>query len=101
MSTQVLQELCVNLQRKVEPPLDTSTVRLVIQVYSRWEVAVNTAQSILDALEVQDRYKLSFWDALVVQAAQSHGAATIYTEDLSDGQEYGSVRVLNPFAAVR
>jgi predicted nucleic acid-binding protein len=37
-----------------------------------------------------------FWDALVVQAAQVAGAEILYSEDLSDGQTYGTVRVINP-----
>lgn len=59
---------------------------------------MNTGESILEALELEDRYRISFWDALVVQAAQASGAEVLYSEDLSDGQTYGSVRVVNPFA---
>ena len=42
-------------------------------------------------------HQISFWDALILQAAQSAGVAILYTEDLSDGQRYGTVRVVNPF----
>jgi len=42
---------------------------------------------------------VSFWDALVIEAAQASGAEILYSEDLSDGQHYGGVRVSNPFAA--
>ena len=41
--------------------------------------------------------QISFWDALVVQAAHVSGAEILYSEDLSDGQRYGAVRVINPF----
>ncbi|MGC2527727.1 MAG: hypothetical protein WA639_08260 [Candidatus Acidiferrum sp.] len=44
----------------------------------------------------EGRYVISFWDALVVQAAGSCGAEVIYSEDLGDGQNYGEVRVINP-----
>jgi predicted nucleic acid-binding protein len=52
--------------------------------------------SILEALDLEARYQISFWDALVIQAAQAAGAEILYSEDLSDGQRYGTVRVKNP-----
>ncbi|MEX2229416.1 MAG: hypothetical protein WEB13_07230 [Dehalococcoidia bacterium] len=58
-------------------------------------MVVNGGDSILEALELEARYQLSFWDALVVQAAQVAGAEILYSEDLSDGQRYGTVRVKN------
>ena len=59
---------------------------------------VNDGNSILAALELQERYQISFWDALVIHAAQTAGVATLYSEDLSDGQQYGGVQVRNPLA---
>jgi predicted nucleic acid-binding protein len=44
------------------------------------------------------RYRVSFWDALIIQAAESAGASTLYSEDLAHNQLYGTVRVSNPFA---
>ena len=65
--------------------------------YLTWQVIVNGGEAILDALDIEKRYQISFWDALIVQAAQSSGAEVLYSEDLADGQHYGSIRVLNPF----
>lgn len=96
LSTQVLQELTVNLRRKTARPLSTKETRKVIEDYARWEVVVNTAESVLEALDLEGRYRISFWDALIVQAAGSCGAAVLYSEDLADGQSYGGVRVVNP-----
>ena len=96
LSTQVLQELCVNLRRKTSRPLSVEETRGLIQDYLSWEVVINTAESVLQALDIEVRCKISFWDALVVQAAASSGATILYSEDLSDGQTYGSVRVINP-----
>ena len=101
VSTQVLQELCVNLRRKAGQPLDMKNTREIVTDYLSWEVVVNTGESILEAQEIENRHGISFWDALVVQAAESSGAAVLYSEDLSDGQRYGSVRVVNPLAAGR
>jgi predicted nucleic acid-binding protein len=66
-----------------------------------WHVVVNTAESIVEALAIESRYKISFWDALIVQAAGVSGAEILYSEDLSDGQSYGSVRVVNPLREVK
>ena len=96
LSTQVLQELCVNLRRKPSHPLSAEETRGLIQDYLSWEVVINTGESVLQALDIEVRYKISFWDALVVQAAGSSGATILYSEDLSDGQTYGLVRVINP-----
>lgn len=96
VSTQVLQELCVNLRRRAGRPVDAKTTREIVTDYLSWDVKVNTGDSILEALEIEERYGISCWDALVVQAAQASGAEVLYSEDLSDGQRYGTVRVENP-----
>ena len=99
LSTQVLQELAVNLRKKARRPLDAKATRDVIADYLTWHVVVNNGESILEALDLESRYRVSFWDALVLQAAQASGAELLYSEDLSDGQHYGSVQVVNPFTA--
>ncbi len=96
LSTQVLQELCINLRRKIARPISVEEVRQLIQDYMSWEIVVNTAESVIRALEIEVRYKISFWDALVLHAAESAGAAILYSEDLSAGQSYGSIQVVNP-----
>ena len=96
LSTQVLQELCVNLRRKVARPPSVEDLRQLIQDYLSWEIVVNSPQSVIQALEIEVRYQVSYWDALVIQAAETSGAAILYSEDLSDGQRYGPVQVVNP-----
>ncbi|MGD0730740.1 MAG: PIN domain-containing protein [Terracidiphilus sp.] len=96
LSTQVLQELCINLRRKAGNPLPIEEVRLLIRDYSTWEVITNTPESVLKALDIEARYKTSFWDALVLQAAEDAGAPILYSEDLATGQRYGSIQVVNP-----
>ncbi|MFZ0802413.1 MAG: PIN domain-containing protein [Terriglobales bacterium] len=99
LSTQVLQELAVNLRGRVHPPRSTDEIRAVIHDYLSWEIFLNTPASILRALEIEKQYHLSFWDALLVQAAEGAGATTLYSEDLNHGQKYGLVRVVNPLRA--
>jgi predicted nucleic acid-binding protein len=96
VSTQVLQELCVNLGRKAARPMSAHEIRNLIEDYMAWEVIVNTAESIVEALAIMSRFKISFWDALIVHAAGISGAAILYSEDLADGQKYDAIRVVNP-----
>jgi predicted nucleic acid-binding protein len=96
VSTQVLQELTVNLRRKALRPLDIKATREIVADYLTWYVVVNDGESILEALDLEERFQISFWDALVLQAAHASGAEVLYSEDLSDEQTYGSVRVINP-----
>ena len=97
ISTQVLQEFAAYLRRKVARPLSAHATQGILQGFLTWRIFVNTAQSVLLALEIEERYRISFWDALIVQAAEASGATTLYTEDLSHGQVYGNVRAVNPF----
>jgi len=96
LSTQVLQELCINLRRKSANPLPIDEVRSLIREYSTWETVTNTPESVLRALEIETRYQTSFWDALILQAAHEAGATILYSEDLARGQHYGAIQVVNP-----
>ena len=60
LSTQVLQELCINLRRKIARPLPVEEIRRIIQDYLSWEIVINTPNSTLRALEIEVRYKYLF-----------------------------------------
>ena len=96
LSTQILQELCINLRRKVARPIPVDDIRRTAQDYMAWQIVVNTPESVMQALDLEVRYKISFWDALVLQAAETAGVSVLYSEDLAAGQQYGSFRVENP-----
>ena len=96
LSTQVLQELCINLRRKVKTPMSVKDIRTLVEDYLKWDVVIHTPASGLDALDLEVRHKISFWDALVLQAAESSGASILYSEDLAGNQRYGTVQVVNP-----
>jgi predicted nucleic acid-binding protein len=87
----------VNVRRKAEQPVSRDEAIALIEDYRRWKVVVNSEHSIVEAIRIEERFGLSFWDALILQAAQSSGAGTLYTEDLNHGQRYGSVEAANPF----
>src|SRR5258707_14766105 len=57
LSTQVLQELCINLRRNAGNPLPMDEVRQLIREYSTWEVIINTPESVLKPLELETRFK--------------------------------------------
>jgi predicted nucleic acid-binding protein len=95
LSTQVLQEFCVAV-RRVDRNRTIEDLRQWVERYSEWEIVVNTSESIRAALNLESRYQISFWDALIIRAAQVGRADILYTEDLNDGQVFGSVRVVNP-----
>jgi predicted nucleic acid-binding protein len=75
--------------------------REIVSDYLTWHVIVNGRESIFEAMDLEARYPISFWDAMVIQAAQLSGADVLYSEGLSDGQKYGSVQVINPLRVRR
>jgi predicted nucleic acid-binding protein len=99
VSTQVLQELCVSVRRRFALPFTIAETQALIEDFLSWEIVVNTPASVLAALEIESRYKISFWDALILHAAENSGAEILYSEDFSEGQADGSIRVVNPLTS--
>lgn len=97
VSTQVLQELYVNLTRKLQKPMTRSRARAIVERYAAWPVHQVTPADILSASELEQRHSLAFWDALVVVAAQRSGAERLLSEDMQAGRSFGGVRIENPF----
>ena len=97
LSTQVLQELCINLLRRSTYPLSGEETRSLIKDYSSWTIVINTAESVVQALDIEVRFKISFWDALIVRCAAVAGCASLLSEDLNHGQMIEGVRIVNPF----
>lgn len=97
ISTQVLQEFYVSVRRKALNPIEPRQAKQLLTDYLCWKVVVNDGEAVLQAIDLESRYTISFWDALIVHAANLARAATLYSEDLNHGQLYGDVRVANPF----
>jgi predicted nucleic acid-binding protein len=97
VSTQVLQELYFALRRRLKTPMSVADAGEILRDYFEWEVVINHREAILRATEMEARFKISFWDGLILQAAERAGATVLYTEELSHGQMYGPVQVVNPF----
>jgi len=100
ISTQVLQELCINVRRKAPRPRSVEETKRLIQDYMDWDIVINDSGSVLRALALEERYRVSFWDALILQAAASADVDVLLSEDLAAGQRYGGFRVENPFASL-
>lgn len=97
VSVQVLQEFYVNATRKLKKPLSTSKALEIVEEYLTWTVVENTSALLTAAIRLQTKAQLSFWDAMIVQAAIEAGCERMYSEDLNHGQRYGSLIVVNPF----
>jgi predicted nucleic acid-binding protein len=98
LSTQVLQGLYVVATRKFDPPMARRTARELVVLYATWPVVQVDVPLILAASELEERHTLSFWDALVIEAARRAGATRLVTEDLQPGRRVAGVTIENPFA---
>lgn len=99
LSIQVLQEFYVTLTRKITPPLPKEEAFDLVRDYTQWHVFSPSPNDLLAAIELQSRHQVSFWDAMVIQAAIESDCSILWTEDMNHGQTIGGVRLLNPFVA--
>ena len=97
ISLQVLQEFYVSVTRKIAKPLEPQTAKHIIADLANWRLHAPGARDLLQVIDIQQEYQLSFWDALIVQSAQRLGCKQLLSEDLNHGQSYSEVQVVNPF----
>jgi len=97
LSVQVLQEFFVAVTTKVKKPLEIRVASRLISWLANWKVHSPNAHDVIRATEIQERHKVSFWDAMIIRSAESLGCDVIWSEDLNHGQRYENVLVLNPF----
>jgi predicted nucleic acid-binding protein len=98
LSVQVLQEFYVQATRASRPDAigHSQAVRL-IESFQRFPVQDLTSGIMMAALDARQRFQLSYWDAAIIEAARAMSCTQVLSEDLNDGQDYGGVRVTNPF----
>lgn len=97
VSTQLLQEFYVTITRKLTPGLSREAAQVEARALYTW-APIEITTAVLDrAWHIESRFQLSWWDALIVAAAQSAQCELLLTEDLQDGQVFDGVRVTNPF----
>lgn len=99
LSVQVLQEFYVQATRASRPDrLAPAQAATLAESFARFPVATLTVPIVRAAMATQQRYRISYWDAAIVESARTLGCEVLLSEDLGDGQDFGGVRVENPFA---
>jgi predicted nucleic acid-binding protein len=98
VSTQVMSEFFVVVTRKLAKPLSTSDAHAVVREMARLQVVSIDAALVDAAIEGAEAWGISYWDALIVRAAEAAGCDRILSEDLEHGQRLGSIVVRDPFA---
>jgi predicted nucleic acid-binding protein len=96
LSTQVLHELYANL-RRAAPRLAADGARALVRRYRTWSPWPVGDETVERAWQLQDRFSLSYWDALMVAAANELGCSVLLTEDLQHDQRIDNTRIVNPF----
>ena len=101
ISAQVLQEFYVQATRATRPDAiaHDDAVELV-ESFQRFPVAPITAALMHAAMRTRNRFRISYWDAAILEAARTLGCEVVLSEDLSDAVDYDGVRVQNPFAGL-
>jgi predicted nucleic acid-binding protein len=99
LSYQVLTEFYITVTQKLDPGMEPERARRNVRLFFPWHPVQIDARSIETAWHVQHRYRLSWWDALIVSAARSAGCRYLLTEDFQSGQEFLEIKIVNPFLA--
>lgn len=97
ISTQVLGEFFTVVTRKISQPISVADAREIINNVSVMDVQEIDLLIVKRALETVDTYKISYWDSLIVAAAERAGCERIMTEDLNTDQLYHGITATNPF----
>ena len=97
LSLQVLQEFYVSVTGRLRALLSPAEAAAKVVGFSEWTVHAPRRDDLLAALELHQRHRVSFWDAMILQSARRMGCEVLWTEGLNDGQTYDGVTVRNPF----
>ena len=96
-SVQVLGEFYDNARRKAKLAIGPERMREVLRLLKSRPLVEESAAVFDQAVALAERYGIRYYDAAIVAAARELGARTLYSEDLSHGQDYDGVKVVNPF----
>lgn len=94
ISTQVIKEFYVVSTNKLKA--DPIVVKNIIHSFHNMEIVNNDLELIEQAIDISVISQLSFWDALIIAAAEKANCEFVFSEDLSSGQTYRGVMVINP-----
>ena len=97
LSSQVIQEFIANALRKKSLGISEAGIDAMLELAAQVPVQPVTLVLIVAATRLRRRYQLSHWDSTILAAAQALGCRTLYSEDFTHGQRFGSLQVVNPF----
>ncbi len=97
LSVQVLEEYYVTVTRKLRPGVPAAEARADLEDLMAWRPIAIGADLLRSAWTLEERYDLSFWDALIVAEARAAGCRFLLSEDLTAGASYDGVQVVDPF----
>jgi predicted nucleic acid-binding protein len=97
VSIQVLQEFYVCVSKKAPHTIDVKQASQIIEDLNAWKVHSPEVRDVIGAIGLQQRFCLSFWDAMIVQSALQTNCEILWSEDFSDGQVLDGVKIRNPF----
>jgi predicted nucleic acid-binding protein len=98
VSTQVLQEFYVVATAPHRRAMRPAEARDLVELYTTWPLVLIEPALILNASRLHERRSVSFWDALIVEAARVAGAARILSEDVLGGGTIDGIEIVDPFA---
>jgi predicted nucleic acid-binding protein len=96
LSTQVINELCVNLIKKAEYS-ESEIQQTIKNIYSHYQVVMIDEKLIIDASTIRTIHLLSYWDSLIVASAISSQCDVLYSEDMQHNQTIQGTTIINPF----
>jgi predicted nucleic acid-binding protein len=96
-SVQVLNEYYTTLTRKIKPPMPPADAWDDVKSLIAWNPQPMDLELLHRGREIELRHRLSWWDSLIVGAAQLQNCVLLLTEDLQDRSVYGGVTVRDPF----
>lgn len=97
LSSQVLQEFIANALRKPALEITESGIDATLELATHVPVQPVDLELVMKSVALRRRFQVSHWDATILVAAQALGCQTLYSEDLSHGQEFDGLTVINPF----
>ena len=98
LSVQVLQEFYVQATRDSRADrLTHEQAAALVDSFRRFSVQETTVGVMLAAMDMRQRFGISYWDAAILEAARALGCEVVLSEDLSDSQDYAGIRVEDPF----
>lgn len=99
LSIQVLMEFYSNATRKLR--MSSQETEALLEDFAEWQLHRPDYSSIIAAVHLQRRYKLAWYDAMILNSALETGCSVLWTEDFSDGQRFGDLVIRNPFKEAR